>query len=203
MSDTTLIGGPYEAPPWKVGDVVPCEYRDYDCVVVDFSDAPVPWPLGERHHCEHGQNRKRGIIVAGALIDAVRMEAALAVAHHWGVGLGVVRCWRRALGVDPLTEGTRRLKSAASASEMARKVESGVLWTPEVNEARAHATSAARTGIAPPHEIAWTPEDDAILLRVGARAAAPLIGRTLSACNARLHRLRHPGCDRARNKYAK
>jgi ribosomal protein L34E len=50
-----------------------------------------------------------GLILSGDLVRAVEQEAAVAVAAYWGVSAQQVRRWRRALGVDRVTDGTRQL----------------------------------------------------------------------------------------------
>jgi transposase-like protein len=51
-------------------------------------------------------------VLCGDPVKAVRREAEVAVAHHFGVHKSTVRSWRRALGVGRVTEGTHRLASA-------------------------------------------------------------------------------------------
>jgi hypothetical protein len=48
---------------------------------------------------------------AGALADAVPRESAQAIQDWWGVGSDTVWKWRKALGVEPITEGTSSLHS--------------------------------------------------------------------------------------------
>jgi hypothetical protein len=84
--------------PFRYGKAVFCEVRG-EVVICGLSDAPIPWPVG-----------KRGLVVYGGLAKAVRRESAQAVAHWWGVTPQTVWVWRKALGVGPVTEGTRRLK---------------------------------------------------------------------------------------------
>jgi len=50
-----------------------------------------------------------GLVVYGALAEAVRRESNQAVAHWFGVTPGKVSAWRRALGVGPTTAGTSDL----------------------------------------------------------------------------------------------
>jgi hypothetical protein len=82
-----------------------CEYRDCDVVVTGYTDAPVPWPVGQRKGTS-----ARSPVVFGALTDAVRRESNQAVAHWWGVGQGVVSRWRKALGVGRKTIGSHQLR---------------------------------------------------------------------------------------------
>jgi hypothetical protein len=48
------------------------------------------------------------------LVEAVRRESGVAVAHWWGVSSDVVRKWRRALGVGVVNEGGSLLRQVAS-----------------------------------------------------------------------------------------
>ena len=67
-----------------------------------MTDAPIPWP---RAYIKGPAS----LILCGDLIHAVRTESANAIAHHWGVGMTTVGSWRRALGVEKWTPGTKRL----------------------------------------------------------------------------------------------
>jgi hypothetical protein len=100
-----LLYGPYRTPRVRVGEVLSCEYRDCDVIVTGFSDAPIPWPLGRRR----GRGA-RGLVVFGALAEAVRRESAQAVGHWFGVDTQTVWAWRRALGVPRENEGTTALR---------------------------------------------------------------------------------------------
>lgn len=96
-----LLHGPYLAP-----EVHPGEWLDDDVagrvVVGGYTSAPIPWP----------RRRKTGRhspVLCGDLTRAVRLESSEAVQHWWGVGAVTVWTWRRALGVERVTEGTREL----------------------------------------------------------------------------------------------
>jgi hypothetical protein len=97
-----LLHGPYAPPAARRGDVLHCEYRDADVRVGGLTDAPVPWPRAMK-------TGKPSLILCGNLVQAVRCESELAVAHHWGVSLVTVWKWRKALGVPQINEGTARL----------------------------------------------------------------------------------------------
>jgi hypothetical protein len=73
--------------------------------VVGISEAPIPWPQARNHG-------RPFLIVCGGLARAVRTEAAIAVAHWWGVTPLTVWTWRKALGVGATTPGTSRLRRA-------------------------------------------------------------------------------------------
>jgi hypothetical protein len=106
-----LLYGTYTAPPLKVGDRVMCLYRDAEVVIYDWSVAPIPWPL-----CYHFGTRAfgKGLLVDEELARAIRLEAAVAVGHWWGVSSATVIKWRRMLGAGRKNNpGTQRLIHAA------------------------------------------------------------------------------------------
>jgi hypothetical protein len=45
---TKPLFGPYHPSAVGIGDVVHCLYRDDELVVVDWTLAPIPWPLCRR-----------------------------------------------------------------------------------------------------------------------------------------------------------
>lgn len=107
MKATDLIYE-YSAPLADTGDVLDCEAAGKSFVVGGITDAPIPWP----------RRRKSGraqLIVCGDLVAALRVESASAIAHHWGVSITTVWSWRKALGVERVTEGTRELLKENSA----------------------------------------------------------------------------------------
>jgi hypothetical protein len=71
-----LLFGPYPTPRIPLGHVLTCEARDCDVIVVGYSDAPIPWPIGQRR-----SRGARALVVYGALADAIRREANQAVAY--------------------------------------------------------------------------------------------------------------------------
>jgi len=80
--------GPYVTPVLAPGIVVECEVRGL-VTVVRLSDAPLPWPLGER---DGGLQP----IVFKALARAVRQESPDAVAAAWGIDIETAKRWRLA-----------------------------------------------------------------------------------------------------------
>jgi hypothetical protein len=205
---TPLLFGPYATPPVRAGDTVIDEARGA-VRVVGLSSAPIPWPL-----CDAGRARAVPVL-CGALADAVRREAALAVARWWGVSHAAVRRWRRALGVGATTEGTSRLKAAAASRprslatpargrEEAKPPEAGAKssaakrgrpWgTPQSAEARAKISAThRRLGIRPPTGgPPWTPEQDA-LLHLPAEEVAARTGRSVMAVRVRRAKLKRRG----------
>jgi hypothetical protein len=115
---TRLLYGPYRTPRFRLGSVRMCEFRG-EVTIVGITDACIPWPVGKTL-------RARSLVIFGALARAVRLESATAVCHWWGVTPQTVTKWRKALGVGPVTEGTRRLKQdngrAFSPDHVARLV---------------------------------------------------------------------------------
>src|SRR5436190_22633981 len=97
-----LIGGPYHPPPTRPGRFLACEMRG-KVKVHDFSDAPIPWPIGS------DKGVRPTIIVCGDLVRAVRTESLTAICYHWGVCHSTVSNWRKTLGVEPMNPGTTRL----------------------------------------------------------------------------------------------
>jgi hypothetical protein len=96
-----LLFGPYRTPRFRYGKVVLCEVRG-EVTICGLSDAPIPWPIGKR-------GRAKSLVVYGDLVEAVRRESNLAVAHWWGISPQTVSLWRKALDVGPVTAGTARL----------------------------------------------------------------------------------------------
>ena len=105
-----LLHGPYHAPSLRVGDRATCLFKDGDVHVTGWTDAPISWPrclpVGRKGH--------PSLLVDEELARAIRNESAAAVGHWWGVSVGVVWRWRKALGVGPENEGSRRLIRAAA-----------------------------------------------------------------------------------------
>jgi hypothetical protein len=63
------------------------------------------------------------LIVCGDLVRAIRREAAIAVASHWGVSKGTIKLWRQALGVPEKNEGTFALKREIALSRTDDRIE--------------------------------------------------------------------------------
>src|SRR2546428_10310476 len=77
--------GPYVTPIIAPGVVVECEVRGL-VTVVGASDAPIPWPIGER-------DGQRQPIVFKSLARAVRQESPAAVAAAWSIDVATVEAW--------------------------------------------------------------------------------------------------------------
>lgn len=91
---TKLLFGPYKMPRLRYGDRTFCLYRDTAVKVIGISSARIQWPRCRGLEQRGGQ----GLLVDEELARAVRHESAAAVSHWWGVGMGAVTAWRKALG---------------------------------------------------------------------------------------------------------
>lgn len=117
--------GPYAPPAVEVGDIIRCAMRGRVRVHRWSDRGAIQWPLVIRA----GQSPGRpALAVTGDLVRAVQREAAIAVARHWRTTWRLVRLWRRALGVDRVTEGTRALLAEGGNPEISR-------YAPEANRA--------------------------------------------------------------------
>ncbi len=97
-----LLGGPYLAPEVMRGDTVYDEVAEEDVTVGSVSLARTPWP------CRLKTGRP-SLIVTDRLAEAVRIESVQAITYWWGVGIVTAWKWRKALGVGPMTEGTKQV----------------------------------------------------------------------------------------------
>src|SRR5262249_16001081 len=88
-----LLFGPYAAPPFAYGQVLPCAVRG-PAIVCGLSAGRIPWPVGKRGP----RGSARFLIITGGLAEAVRRESAGAVSYWWGVGRDCVTTWRQGLG---------------------------------------------------------------------------------------------------------
>ena len=90
----------------KRGDRAVCLVRDCDVVITSWTDARISWPrclpVGRKGH--------PSLLVDDELARAIRTESGAAIHFWWGVSVGVVWRWRKALGVGLMdSDGTRRL----------------------------------------------------------------------------------------------
>jgi hypothetical protein len=97
--------GPSKTARFHSGKVFRCEVRS-EVVLCGLSAGRVPWRVGK----PGWRSRSRALVVSRGLAKAVRQETALAVAYHWDVTPQTVTVWRKALGVPPVTDGTRQAK---------------------------------------------------------------------------------------------
>src|SRR5262249_30148056 len=107
-----LLAVPYHPPALRVGDRTDCLLRGA-VVVTGWTDGPISWPRGR----PVGQKRGHpSLLVEAELARAIRTESAAALRHWWGVSVGVVWGWRKALGVGRMNcQGSRLRMLAASA----------------------------------------------------------------------------------------
>lgn len=108
--DHTTLLATYRTPRFTYGSTVTCEWRG-DVVINGITDALIPWPVGKRR-----KERAKTLVLYADLADALRRESSSAISHWWGVSDQAITKWRRELGIDAMTEGTRLLKSAAAKS---------------------------------------------------------------------------------------
>jgi hypothetical protein len=214
MTTPPKLLGRYQTPAFKYGDVVTCARRG-DVRIVGLSEAPIPWPVGQRLP----RSISRSLVLYGDLAEAVRGESAEAVMHFWGVRPSTVWQWRKALGVGQYTEGTRRLKSETLSPVLgvAREA-SRATWRCPRRRAKlsaalsgkrrpAHVIEAIRKGRIGKHHSAqtreklslmhrrrgtlvpgtklWTAEEDDLVRTLPPKEAAETTGRTLTAVYAR------------------
>ena len=104
--DRFRLLGNYTTPRVRIGAILSCESRDCDVIVVGYSDARIPWPIGRRRG-----TAALGLVLFSQLIDAVRRESNQAICHWFGVTPQTVGKWRKALGVGIATPGTSKLHS--------------------------------------------------------------------------------------------
>jgi DNA-binding XRE family transcriptional regulator len=100
------MNGPCEPPPVRVGQRVRCVLNGPDVRVCGWGDGRIPWPLGRVGH-----GGKGAYVVTPELAGAIRSESAAAICYWFGVSTTTVSKWRRALGVPPFNDGTRKLYS--------------------------------------------------------------------------------------------
>jgi hypothetical protein len=170
-----LLFGPYLPPSVRKGERVSCLHRDCDVVVIDWSDAPIPWPLCRR--VERGGGIP-SILVDDELARAIRNESGQALCYWWGVSTRIVWRWRKSLGVARMdSEGSRRLILAASERGAAR-----VRGQP----VPAHVSALLRRvaiekGLVAKKPNRWTEEEIDLLGTDRDKAIAAQVGRTPAA----------------------
>jgi hypothetical protein len=135
-----------------------------------------------------------GILLDEELARAVRCESAAAIRHWWGVTVGVVWRWRKALGVTRTNnEGSRRLIQGAAEGGAAAMRERG-LTDEECDERsrRAVALDLKRFLHLGYHGPRWTAEQPQLLGPAPDAVVAARIGRTAGAVRVMRDRLGTP-----------
>lgn len=122
MGSDALRYGPYAPPRVRVGEYVTDEARGLVRVHSWTEAGALMWPRGIANGPSPG---RPALIVMGDLVRALHREAAVAVMRHWGVSNQQVRRWRRAIGVGPYTEGTRRVLAEGGNPDIARYAPEG------------------------------------------------------------------------------
>ena len=109
--------GPYKPPRHRLGQPAQCAVRG-EVTIVGTTAGRIPWPVGKTL-------RAKSLVIYGALEKAIRKESSVAICHWWGVTAQTVTKWRKALGVEPYNEGSRRLISriAKQPEHMAARLE--------------------------------------------------------------------------------
>jgi hypothetical protein len=141
-----LLFGPYQAPPCRLGDVVFCDVRG-EIVVKGMSPGRIPWPVSTWHR----RGGKPLLIVCGGLSEAIRRESNQAVCYWWGSTPQTVTKYRKALGVDPATEGTSNLRREHFAEAWADATRAKAQAKARDPERRAKIAAAKRGKPRPAH----------------------------------------------------
>lgn len=101
MPAPELIAGPYQPPACRAGDWLDDEI-DGRVEVGGWTIAPISWPRRKK-------TGRASLILTAELARAVRTESSEAICYWWGVSTTKVWMWRKALGVERVTDGTRKL----------------------------------------------------------------------------------------------
>lgn len=180
----TLHFGPFEPPPYRIGQVVTCAVRG-PVRIVGVSSGRIPWPLGLR--IPKAPGRRPSLVIYGALVDALSRESATAVSHWWNISPPRVSAWRRALGIKRPTDGETLLRkrpgSQTAAVEAARKVNRGRKISPETRQRMIAARKLVK------NKNAWQPWEDALVRRFTIKEVVAKTGRTVNAVCGRRQKL--------------
>jgi hypothetical protein len=151
----------------------------------------MPWPRVRAVEGTHGGGS--GLLLGGDLVEAVCCESAKAIMHHWGVTVGTVWRWRRALGVNRVNnDGTNRLVRAAAQKGADTMHYRGV--SDEECDRRSREAIRRNQGRHLPHATTWTAAQLALLGTLPDAAVARRIGKTRNAVRSKRSKLRIPSC---------
>jgi hypothetical protein len=173
--DRFRLTGRYVTPRVKVGTVLSCEYRDCDIIVVGYTDARKPWPVGRRKGTS-----ARTLVIYGGLAEAVKRESNLAVCYWFGVTPQTVSDWRKALGVRSTNDGTFRLRSANTREPMARLALARATAKANNSERRRKQSEAQKGRKRPRHVI------EAMRKGRKGKPQPPHVGQIIAARNRKL-----------------
>jgi hypothetical protein len=191
-----LLFGPYRAPRLKRGDRATCLFKDV--VVTGWTDARIPWP---RCRPLDVPRTHPSLLVDEELARAIRHESAAALRHWWGVSVGVVGRWRKALGADRKNcEGTRRMRAASEQG--AAKTRGKPLPSEQVERRRRTAVELDLGRFLRPgcnYGPWWTGREVALLGKLPDEEVAARVGCTPNAVRIKREKLGIPtACDRRR-----
>ena len=177
-----FLAGPYQTPRYRIGRSVQCQVRG-EMKITGTSDGRIPWPMGK----VKGLNLPT-LVVYQDLAKALRVESAAAVLYWWGVSRSTVTLWRRALDVEPLTPGTRKLHSSNGKRLWPTKAKR-MMATNSDPERRTKNAAAHRGKPRPPRVI------EAVRKASIGRIASAETRRRLSESQKR-HQAEHPRANR-------
>jgi hypothetical protein len=134
--------GKYKTPKVRYGRRARSLVRG-EVTVCGLTDALIPWPIGAKH--------AKCLVVYGDLARAVRRESNQAVAYWWGITPQTVTIWRKALGVEPSTAGTSRLRRDYAKEPWAREAIARAQGKAQDPDRRAKIAAAKRGKPRPAH----------------------------------------------------
>ena len=137
----------YHTPQFYLGQRVTCLWRG-EVVICGMTSAPIPWPIAKR-------GRARSLVLYRDLARAIRTEANVDVCRLFGVTTQTVSKWRKALDVDSMTLGTRKLRVATGTDPtgVAARAEGLRAMPAEAKAARAAKIAAAKRGTPRPKHV--------------------------------------------------
>jgi hypothetical protein len=141
--------GPYQTPRFKYGQRVEDQTRG-TVEIVQLSDARIPWPMAKRTDIV---GRKPGLVIYQGLAKALKLEAACAVAHWWGVTLQTITKWRKLLGVGPWSTPGDAILRKVLAREPPVKANLRKAWAKAADPVRRAKISAALAGKTRPRHV--------------------------------------------------